>query len=153
MLLSNQSFELQSGMSGGGNGCASGLLGVTSNKWVAFPWLNRICPSDSCCFVWGMSTYMYMHTIVSWKSAHEQSTLQVSEKGGWIPFWVFPPKRSCHVYSDSMPSKQIHVIGQAILYCGVEPPVVSKSRSWQDTTLWTAPCHHKHSVARGAYHI
>ena len=46
-------------MGGGGNGCGSGLLVVTSNKLVTFPRWNSIRLSggewmDSCCSVWGM---------------------------------------------------------------------------------------------------
>jgi len=62
----------------------------------------------------------YVHTIVSLKSAHEWSTLQVCQRGGWVFFRVFPhltkKECPCHIYSDLMPSKQI--IGQAITHNG-----------------------------------
>ena len=41
-------------MGGGGNGCGSGLLVVTSNKLVTFPRWNSIRLSGPCCSVWGM---------------------------------------------------------------------------------------------------
>ena len=54
--LATKTFNLnnRSGMGGGVNGCDSGLLGVTSNKWVTFPRRNSIHPSGSCCSIWGM---------------------------------------------------------------------------------------------------
>ena len=58
------------------------------------------------------------YTVVSRKSAHGQSTLQVCQRGGWALFRVAlhltTKERPCHVYSDLMPSKQI--IGQTITY-------------------------------------
>ena len=62
----------------------------------------------------------YVHTTVSLKSAHEWSTLQVCQRGWWVLFRVFPhltlKERSCHIYSDLMPLKQI--IGQVITQNG-----------------------------------
>ena len=55
----------------------------------------------------------------------------------------------CHVYSDLMPLKQI--IGQTITYCGTTSAF--KVESWWHTTLWAAPCHYEHGVARGAHCI
>ena len=50
-------------------------------------------------------------TVVSLKSAHGWSTLQVCQRRGWVLFQLFPhlttKEHPCHVYSDSKPSKQI----------------------------------------------
>ena len=48
MLLSNQIFELKNRMGEGGSGCGIRLLGVTSNKLVAFPRRNSIRPLGVC---------------------------------------------------------------------------------------------------------
>ena len=58
-----------------------------------------------------------LSTVVSQKSAaHGRSTLQVCKRGGWALCRVVPhlttKERPCHVYSNSMPSRQI--IGQTI---------------------------------------
>ena len=67
------------------------------------------------------------YTVVSRKRAHEQSTLQVCQRGGWALFRLFlhltTKERPRHVYSDSKLSKQI--MGQKITY--KESPVASKS--------------------------
>ena len=63
------------------------------------------------------SGYIY-HSLA--KEAHERSTLQVRQRGGWALFRVLPhlttKERPSHVYSDWMPSKQ--TIGQTITVSG-----------------------------------
>ena len=59
-----------------------------------------------------VSNTVHIHTIVSQKSAHGWSTLQVCQRGGWALFSVFwhltTKECPCHVSSDSMPLKQIN---------------------------------------------
>ena len=53
---------------------------------------------------------MFVYTVVLWKSAHGQSTLHAHQKRSGHPFMfsnLTTKERPCHVYSDSMPSKQI----------------------------------------------
>ena len=61
-----------------------------------------------------------LSTVVLQKSAHWWSTLQVCQRGWWAIFRVVPHLNTkecpCHVYSDSMPSKQ--KTGQAIICNG-----------------------------------
>ena len=61
------------------------------------------------------------YTVVSQKSALGQSTLQVSQRGVWMLFRLFPyltTKEHPHnVHSDSKPSKQI--MGHEITYSGI----------------------------------
>ena len=53
---------------------------------------------------------MFVYTVVSWKSAHGQNTLQAHQRRSGHPF-VFShlttKEGPCHVYRDLMPSKQI----------------------------------------------
>ena len=60
--------------------------------------------------------------------------------GHSFAFIITTKERPCHVYSDSMPSKQI--IGQTIMYNGNTS--CFEVESWWRTTLWTAPCHREH---------
>ena len=72
-------------------------------------------------------------------------------KSGWALFWVFLQltSKECpgHVSSDSIPLKQL--FGQKITYNGTTTDF--EVESWQHTTLWMAPCHSEHDVARGAH--
>ena len=92
-------------------------------------------------------------TVVSRKSIHGQSTLQVCHRGGWVLFWLFPhlTMKECphHVYSDLKPLKQI--LRHKITYNGITSSI--KVESWRHTTLWTAWCDSEHSVARSAHCI
>ena len=88
-------------------------------------------------------------TVVSWKSAHGRSTLQVCQWGRWVLFRLFPhftmKERPRHVYSDLKPSKQI--IGHKIMYNVITSGF--EVESWWHTTLWTVQCDGKHTVACG----
>ena len=60
-----------------------------------------------------ISSTVHIHIVVSRKSVHGRSSLQVCQRGGWALFCVFwhlqtTKERPCHVSSDSMPSKQIN---------------------------------------------
>ena len=86
-------------------------------------------------------------TIVSRKIAHRAPYMSVKEGGG-RSFEYFDPYLTtkecpCHVYSDSMPLRQI--IGQTITDNRTTSSF--KVESWWHTTLCPAPCHCEHGVA------
>ena len=87
--------------------------------------------------------YTKYYTIVLWKSANGRSTLQVCQRWGGRSFDCFARECPCHVYSDSMPSKQI--TGKTVKYNRIISGF--KVKSWRHTTLGTAPFHHEHGVA------
>ena len=79
----------------------------------------------------------------------EQFTSLPKRRVGTLSSVTMKEQHPCHVYSDSMPLNQI--IGQTITYNGAASGFEVKSR-WH-TTLWAAPCHGEHHVARGAHCI
>ena len=76
-------------------------------------------------------------------------------RGEWALFRVLPhlttKERQCHVYSDSIPSKQI--IGPITMYNRNHQWLWSVVQSWRHTMLWTAPYHGEHGIAHGALHL
>ena len=89
------------------------------------------------------------YTVVSWKSAHGWSTLQVCQRGGWALFRLFShlttKEHPRHVYSNLKPSEQI--IERKITYNGTTSSF--EVESWRHTTLWTVRCDGDYSVACG----
>ena len=101
----------------------------------------------------GSSLPWILCTIVSLKSTHGRSTLQVCQREEWVLFRMVlhltMKEHLSHVYSDSIHLKQI--IGQTIMYNGTTSGFEVKS--WQYTTLWTEPCHCELGVACGVHRI
>ena len=71
--------------------------------------------------LWRRKTFTLKYnisTIVSLNSTYGWSTLKVCQWRGWALFWMFPhlitEEHQSHIYSDSIPFKQ--VIGQLITY-------------------------------------
>ena len=72
---------------------------------------------------------VYVYTVVLRKRAHERSTLQVCQRGGWALFRLLPhlTTKECphHAYSDLKPPEQI--IGHKITYNVVTSGIVLKA--------------------------
>ena len=126
--------------------CHGKRLSCTASSWShsksgwPHPFGNHLC-----------IIYYVLHTIVSQKSARGWSTLHKSAKegvGALLSVAHLTTKEcSCHVYSDSMPLKQI--TRQTIMYKGT----TSGFRVKGTATLWMAPCHREHGVAHSVHQI